>query len=103
MIEISTEEFKEKLQTEKLLLLDVQTEWCGGCKQLKPTLEILSNELDNINIYSLDADKNQEYALSLGIRSIPVVIVFKNGEEVERVMGSNPKSKYRKIIEKYND
>ena len=101
MREINNLEVQEKLKQNGLLILDVQTEWCSGCKQVRPTLESLSSEINDVNFYKLDADKNQEYAVSLGIRSIPTIIFYKDGKEVERVIGPKSKPFFKNIIEKH--
>ena len=101
MIEVNSVEIHNKLKESGVILLDVQTEWCSGCKQVRPTLEALSNEIDNVSFYKLDADNNKDYAVSLGIRSIPTIIIYKDGTEVERVIGPKPKPVFKKLIEKY--
>lgn len=68
-------------------------EWCGPCKILKPIVEELSNELkEKVPIFKLDVDENSDIAAQLGIRNVPTILFFKNGEVVDKVVGMNSKS-----------
>lgn len=71
-----------------LVLIDVKGEWCGPCKQLSPTLDRLSLDLsDSLKVGKLDVDTNRDIVVSLGVRNIPALILFKDGEIVARNTG----------------
>lgn len=84
-----------------IVLLDIKTEWCGPCKAMSPIVEQLSNEYDNVKIGKLDADENKETTLELGVRSIPTILIYKNGEIVERHVGAASKSQLKSLIDKH--
>jgi thioredoxin 1 len=83
------------------VLLDIKAEWCGPCKQISPIVEELSNEYDDVKIGKMDADINKETLNLLGIRSIPTLIVFKDGQIMERHTGMIQKSQLKSLIDKH--
>jgi thioredoxin 1 len=82
-------------------LVDIFTNWCGPCKAIAPIIEELSNEYDNVKIGKLDADENRETVQSLGIRSIPTILVYKDGEIVEKHVGGASKIQLKELIDKH--
>jgi thioredoxin 1 len=85
-MEITTEELKQKIENGEKLIVDFWGTWCGPCKVMKPVFEKVAEEYRNENsevqLYTMDVDKNKEYAASLGIRAIPTVKSFSGGKEV---------------------
>jgi thioredoxin 1 len=74
------------------VLVDFWAEWCGPCKMIAPVLEELATELDGkLTIGKLDVDDNQSTAMAYGVFSIPTLLLFKEGEPVERIVGYQPK------------
>lgn len=71
----------------KLILVDFWAPWCAPCRMMAPVLNELSNKLDKAFVGKLDVEKNQGIAAKYHVRSIPTLIVFKNGKEVDRFVG----------------
>lgn len=94
IIEITDENFeKEVLQEEKLTLVDFWATWCGPCRKLTPILEELANEYDKkVKFVKIKADENLQTAQKYSISGVPCLLIFKNGEPVERIVNLVPKS-----------
>lgn len=71
----------------KLILVDFWAPWCAPCRMMAPVLNELSNDLDKAFVGKLDVEKNQGTAAKYNVRSIPTLIIFKNGKEVDRFVG----------------
>jgi thioredoxin 1 len=82
------------------VVVDFWAAWCGPCKIIAPHLEELSAELSGkVKIVKLNVDENQQTAIKYGVRSIPTLIIFKNGEPVDMKVGAGPKSDLQKWIQ----
>jgi len=82
-------------------VIDFWAEWCGPCKLVAPALEELAEEFDGkIIVGKLDVDYNNGIAAQYGIRSIPTLLFFKNGEMVDQIIGAAPKAKIKEKIER---
>ena len=89
---INSSEFSGLLQEDKLLVVDFFATWCGPCKKLSPTLDEVSEELgEQVNIVKVDVDESEDLAMNYGIRSVPTVLFFKNGQQVDKFLGALPK------------
>ena len=86
------------LKSEKPVLVDFNATWCGPCKMLAPVLDELSGETDKFNVVAVDVDENEDLASTYGVYSIPCLVVFKNGEEVNRSVGFIPKEDIEKLV-----
>jgi thioredoxin 1 len=92
----------EVLKSKKPVLVDFGAEWCGPCKAVAPVIDQLASEYSGKMIFGkVDVDRSPQIASLLGIRSIPTMIVFSNGEEKERLVGAFPKSQIQKKIDLY--
>ncbi len=98
---ITTENFKtDVLGADHPVLVDFWAEWCGPCKAVAPVLEELSTEFgDTVTIAKLDVDAHPEVAGQFGIRSIPTMILFKNGRPHMTKVGALPKAQLKSWIE----
>ncbi|MBB5319926.1 thioredoxin [Marinobacter oulmenensis] len=86
------------------VLVDVWADWCAPCKQLMPILEKLAGEYEgNLQLAKVNADQQQELTASLGVRSLPTVILVKDGQAVDGFNGALPESEIRKVLEKHVD
>ncbi len=100
LAEINDSNFKEETST-GLVLVDCWAEWCGPCRMVAPVLDELSNELTDVKIKKLNVDLNQATAQALGIQSIPTLLLYKDGVQVDKAIGALPKPQIKKFIEKY--
>ena len=90
----------EVLGNEKLVLVDFWAEWCGPCKQIGPALEELATELEGkVKIAKVDVDTNPSAAASMGVRGIPALFIFKDGEVVSNRAGAALKAALQSWIE----
>lgn len=99
---ITDASFENEVKSNQMVLVDFWAEWCGPCKAIAPKLEEIGAELGaKIKIMKLDVDNNQESAAKYNIRSIPTMILFKNGQPVDQIMGNQPKDSILAFIQKH--
>ena len=101
-LEITDSNFEETvLKSDKPVMVDFWAAWCGPCRMVGPIIDELSEEYEGKAIIGkIDIDSNQQYAAQFGVRNIPTVLVFKDGELVDRKVGVSSKNDYAEAIDR---
>ncbi|NQV21640.1 MAG: thioredoxin [Rhodospirillales bacterium] len=90
---------KDVLEASEIVVVDFWAEWCGPCKQIGPSLEEIATEMDSVTIAKLNIDENPQTPVKYGVRGIPTLILFKDGEVASTKVGALPKSKIMEWIQ----
>ena len=99
---IEDSNFKSEVLDQKgIVVVDFFATWCGPCKMIAPIIEELEKEMTNIKFVKLDVDENPEISNKYQIQSIPTLKVFKDGQDVDTVVGFLPKDQIKALIEKH--
>jgi len=98
---VNSQQFNELKAQDTLLVADFSATWCGPCKALAPILDEVGAEMTGkANVVKIDVDESEDLAIEFGIRSVPTVLFFKNGQIVDKFVGVVPKAQ---IVEKINN
>ena len=99
ILKINEDNFeKEVLESEKTVLIDFFADWCGPCKMLSPIIEQFAKENEKVKVVKINVDELPYLAVKYGVRSIPTLVVIKNGEEVNRSVGLIDKSEILELV-----
>lgn len=97
---ITDKNYKEVLASDKPVVIDFWATWCGPCRMVSPIIDELAADYEGrVVIGKCDVDDNNDVSVEFGIRNIPTVLFFKNGQLVDKQVGSAPKSVYVSKIE----
>ena len=100
-MEITQELLQEKINNGEKLIIDGYTEWCGPCKMMKPIFEKVSEEFRNENsevqLYTINVEKNRDFAEKYGIRAVPTIKVFNNGDVVDSKTGMQMEGQIKQL------
>ena len=100
--EINIDSFDEEvIKNESITVVDFFANWCGPCRKLSPILEEVETELSGVKFAKINTDENIDVAREYQVSGLPTLLVFKNGEVVERLVGLMPKSSIITNIEKH--
>lgn len=98
MIEYQGENYTDVIGKQGLVAVQYYATWCGPCKMLKPVLDAVAQDEKDVDFYRVDIDQYRDQAIQSGIRSVPTVVLYKDGEEVDRTSGYQPKDKIAQWI-----
>lgn len=99
VLHANEEAFRKVLDSGEPMLVDFFATWCGPCKMLAPVIEELAADYEGkLHVLKVDTDENQNLAMNYGIMSIPTVILFQGGNEVDRAVGLLPKENFVQMI-----
>lgn len=98
---VSGSELSSHIDNNDVVLVDFWADWCGPCKLIAPILEEVAGELDKAHIIKVNVDENRDAAVEHGVRSIPTLLLFKNGEAVESKVGAATKSEVAELLKNH--
>lgn len=101
VVEINSENFIDVINSGSVTVVDFFANWCGPCRKMAPLLEEVETELTNVKFAKINTDENIEMAKKYQVSGLPTLMVFKNGEAVERIVGLMPKNSIITNIEKH--
>ncbi len=101
--EITDAEFgKEVVQNQGVVFVDFWASWCGPCKMMAPVFEKMAQKYPDKKFVKVNTENNIQKATELGVTGIPCIIVFKDGKEIDRLVGFMPEPAFEEQVKKYN-
>jgi thioredoxin 1 len=94
------DEFQTMVGNESVVLVDFYADWCGPCKMLEPVVESIAAETD-ATVAKVDVDSNQQLAAAHGVRGVPTLELYHDGEQVEQIVGVQSEDQLRNLIQRY--
>ena len=102
IVDVTDQSFKNEVETSGTVLVDFWAPWCGPCKMIAPVLEELDKEMsDKLKIVKVNVDVNPDTAARFGVMSIPTLIVFKDGQPVDKVVGFQPNDSLKNMLSRH--
>lgn len=101
IVNVTDDSFKGEVEATGTVLVDFWAPWCGPCKMIAPVLEELDKEVTDLKIAKLNVDDNPETASRFGVMSIPTLIVFKDGQPVDKVVGFQSKDALKNVVTRH--
>ena len=101
VLKIEEKDFNKIIKNkDKKIIIDCYADWCGPCRMLSPIIDELESEINTCKFYKLNVDNAENISREYGIMSIPTILIFKDGELLEKTIGLKSKEELKKIIEK---
>ena len=102
IVNVSDQSFQAEVETQGTVLVDFWAPWCGPCKMIAPVLEELDSEIGSgLKIAKVNVDDNPESASRFGVMSIPTLIIFKDGQPVDKIVGFQPKDALKSAVNRH--
>ena len=99
VIEVTGASFEQEvLHSDRPVLADFYANWCGPCRMLRPTLEAIADERQDIKVVSIDIDEEDELADAFDVSSIPCLVLIRDGKEADRSVGLRPKEAIEEML-----
>lgn len=103
IINLDSTNFTQTISSDKPTLVDFWADWCGPCKMMHPVFESLSKKYPKINFARVNVDQNQNIAMKFSVQSIPMFIMFKSGQIIDKMVGAVGAPGIHMICKKYSD
>lgn len=100
-VNVTTDQSFEQDTASGVALIDFWATWCGPCRMQSPVVEALSEEMPEVNFFKLDVDQNPATAQQFQIMSIPTLMIKKDGQVVDQIVGYHPKEQLQQILQQY--